>query len=200
MYERKTDESTVLLPGEVERRRFTAEEYHRMGEVGILHEDDRVELIEGEIVEMTPIGPRHLSCVIALNRLLVSAVGEENAMVSPQNPVRLGERLEPQPDISLLKAKEEGYFERLPGPEDVLVAIEVADTSLSYDRNVKLPLYARAGIPEVWVVDLGGSRLEVYTQPAGGRYESVRSFGREETLRSASVPGLELPVGDLLPA
>ncbi|MDP8953252.1 MAG: Uma2 family endonuclease, partial [Actinomycetota bacterium] len=110
------------------------------------HEDDRVELIEGDIVEMNPIGSRHAMYVIRLTRLLVPLL-EEEAFVSLQNPVRLGERLEPQLDLAVLRVRD--YTGSLPGPEDVLFLVEVSDTTLSYDRNVKLPLYARGGIPEV---------------------------------------------------
>jgi Uma2 family endonuclease len=170
---------------EVTRRRFTVHDYHRMAEVGILHEDERVELIEGDVVEMTPIGSRHAMCVIALNRLLVRQAGDQ-ALVSPQNPVRLSERLEPQPDMTVIRARD--YEGSLPGPEDVLLLIEVSDTTLSYDRNVKLPLYARAGIPEVWIVDLAGEVIERHTNPAGDSYRHVERARRGEEIRSAALP------------
>ena len=134
------------------RWRFTVHDYHRMGEAGILHEDDRVELIEGELVEMAAIGTRHFSCVNGLTRMLVRGVGDE-AIVSVQNPVRLDEHSEPQPDLTVLRMRD--YRESLPVPEDVLLLIEVSDPTLAYDRGVKLPLYARSGIREVWIVDLG---------------------------------------------
>jgi Uma2 family endonuclease len=135
----------------ISRRRFTVHDYHRMAEAGILHEDDRVELIEGEVVEMTPIGGRHASCVAELTWLLSRQIGDE-LRLCVQNPVRLGEHGEPQPDLAVIRARD--YKGSLPGPEDVMLLIEVADTSLSYDREVKLPLYARAGIAEAWLVDL----------------------------------------------
>ena len=124
------------------RWRFTVHDYHRMGEAGILQEDDRVELIEGELVQMTAIGTRHFSCVNRLNRLLVMNVRDE-AVVSVQNPVRLNEYTEPQPDATVIRPRD--YRESLPMPEDVLLLIEVSDTTLAYDRGVKLPLYARSG-------------------------------------------------------
>jgi Uma2 family endonuclease len=124
---------------EVVRRRFTVHDYHRMGEAGILHEDDRVELIEGEIVEMAAIGTRHFACVNQLNRLLVRSAGDV-AIVSVQNPVRLDEHTEPQPDLTVLRVR--NCRESLPFPEDVLLLIEVSYTTLTYDRGVKLPLYA----------------------------------------------------------
>jgi Uma2 family endonuclease len=170
---------------EVTRRRFTVHDYHRMAEVGILHEDDRVELIEGDIVEMAAIGSRHAMCVIRLTRLLVPLAGDW-ALVSPQNPVRLSERLEPQPDMTVIRARD--YEGSLPGPEDVLLLIEVSDTTLSYDRNVKLPLYARAGIPEVWIVDLAGEVIERHTGPSGDSYRHVERARRGEEVRSAALP------------
>ena len=118
---------------EVTRRRFTVHEYHRMGEAGILHEDDRVELIEGEIVEMAAIGTRHFSCVNGLNRLLVRGVGDA-AIVSVQNPVRLDERTEPQPGLAVIRTRD--YRRSLPAPEDVVLLIEVSDTTVPYDRGV----------------------------------------------------------------
>jgi Uma2 family endonuclease len=182
-------------PREITRRRFTVHEYHRMAETGILHEDDRVELIEGEVVEMTPIGGRHFACVNELNWLLGRRLGDE-VRLSVQNPVRLGERLEPQPDLAVIRARD--YAGSLPGPEDVLLLIEVSDTSLSYDRNVKLPLYARSGIPEVFIVDLVNEAIERHTEPSEDGYRLVRRARRGETLRSEAVPALVLPVAAVL--
>jgi Uma2 family endonuclease len=180
---------------EVTRRRFTVHEYHRMGEAGILHEDDRVELIEGEIVEMAAIGTRHFSCVNGLTRLLVRGVGDA-AIVSVQNPVRLDERTEPQPDLTVLRVRD--YRESLPGPEDVLLLIEVSDTTLPYDRGVKLPLYARAGIREVWIVDLAGETIERHTDSSGDGYRSLEQTRRGETIESVALPELAFPVDAVL--
>ena len=180
---------------EVTRRRFTVHEYHRMGEAGILHEDDRVELIEGEIVEMAAIGTRHFSCVNGLNRLLVRGVGDA-AVVSVQNPVRLDERTEPQPDLTVLRVRD--YRESLPGPEDVLLLIEVSDTTLRYDRGVKLPLYARAGIREVWILDLAGEVIELYTGPSGDGYSNLKQARRGEKLEPTALPRLTLGVDAML--
>lgn len=130
---------------QVARRRFTVHEYHRMAKAGILHEDDRVELIDGEPIEMAAIGTRHLTCVNVLNRSLVRSVGDE-AIVSVQNPVRLYEYGEPQPDLAVIRTRD--YRESLPTPEDVLLLIEVSNTTLAYDRGIKLPAYARKGIRE----------------------------------------------------
>src|SRR5215212_5959745 len=131
-----------------------------MGEAGILHEDDRVELIEGEIVEMAALGTMHFACVNGLTRLLVMNVDDE-AIVSVQNPVRLNEHTEPQPDLTVIRPRD--YRLSFPGPEDVLLLIEISDTTLAYDRGGKLPLYARSGIGGVWIVDLPGETIERYT-------------------------------------
>lgn len=186
-----------MLPAETIRRRFTAEEYRKMAEVGILHEDDRVELIGGEIVEMNPIGTRHLACVTALTHLLVVS-SEGRYFVSVQNPIFLGGDDEPQPDLSLLAERPRPDAEAPPGPTDVLLVIEVSDATLSYDRNVKLPLYAQTGIPEVWIVDLQNEAVEVHAGPEGRRYAKVGKYRRGDEVRSASVPGLTLPVQDIL--
>lgn len=171
---------------ELTRWRFTVHDYHRMGEAGILHEDDRVELIEGELVEMTAIGTRHFSCVNRLTRMLVMNVGDE-AIVSVQNPVRLNEYNEPQPDVTVIRPRD--YRESLPMPEDVLLLIEVSDTTLAYDRGVKLPLYARAGIREVWIVDLAGEAIERYTDPLEESYRGADRLRRGQRLESISLPG-----------
>ena len=180
---------------EVIRRRFTVHEYHRMGEAGILHEDDRVELIEGDIVEMAAIGTRHFACVNALTRLLVKGVGDE-AIVSVQNPVRLDEHTEPQPDLTVLRTRD--YKRSLPGPGDVLLLIEVSDTTIPYDRGVKLPLYARAGIPEIWIVDLAGETIERHTDPSGNGYRRVEQLRRGEKLEPEALPELALSVDAVL--
>ena len=183
-----------MLREEIRTRRFTVSEYHRMAEAGILGEDDRVELVGGELVEMTPIGSRHLACVVALNHLLVEASGRR-WFVSVQNPVRLSERDEPQPDLSLLRGRP---APAPPGPEDVLVTIEVSDTTLSYDRNVKLPMYARARIPEAWIVDLTGRKVEVRSDPASDGYRASKTFGPGEVIVSSTAGGISLPVDEVL--
>jgi len=166
-----------------------------MGEAGILHEDDRVELIEGEIVEMAAIGTRHFSCVNRLNRLLVMNGGEE-AIVSVQNPVRLNEHTEPQPDLTVIRPRD--YTESLPLPEDVLLLIEVSDTTLAYDRGVKLSLYARAGIGEVWIVNLPAETVEQYTDPSGHSYRRTEHKRRGEKLQPTALPNLSPTVDELL--
>ena len=151
------------------RRLFTVDEFHRMAEAGILGEDDRVELIEGELIEMTPIGSRHAACVKRILHALAPHSGNP-WLLSVQDPVALDRRTELQPDIALLKPQADYYASDHPGPRDVLLVIEVADTSADTDRTVKVPLYAKAGVPEVWLVDLPAGRVEVYRRPAGDAY------------------------------
>ena len=182
---------------ELQRHLFTVAEYHRMAEAGILSEDDRVELIEGELVEMTPIGIRHAACVRRLNRLLSGRVGER-AIVDVQNPVRLGEHTEPQPDVVLLRPRPDLFADFLPGPADILLVIEVAEASADADRGVKVPLYARAGIPEVWLVDLAGERIEVYRRPTPQGYQEVQHLRRGARLASQAITDLELGVDEIL--
>ena len=179
------------------RRPFTAAEYHRLIEAGILTEDDRVELLDGEIIQMAPIGPRHAACVNRLTDLLSNKV-RKIAMVSVQNPIQLSEYSEPQPDIALVKRRPDFYAQAHPAPADVLVAIEVADTTVEGDRQVKIPAYARAGIAEAWLVDLASDRIEIHTQPAGGIYQEVRFFLRGQRVASRSIPQLKLKADDIL--
>jgi Uma2 family endonuclease len=173
------------------RRLLTVDEYHRMGEAGILTDDDRVELIEGELVAMSPIGSEHVAATNALNRLLVLAVGDR-AIVSVQNPVRLTQHSEPQPDFAVLKLRD--YRAALPRPEDTLLAVEVANTSLDYDRTVKLALYASSGIPEVWIVDLAAELVEVYRLPAGDTYTLVGNAGRADVLTINAISDARIQV------
>jgi Uma2 family endonuclease len=182
----------------ITRRRFTVDEYHRMAEAGILGEDDRVELLEGEIVEMSPIGWRHQACVDRFTRLLVMAL-QDRAILRPQGPIRLSADSEPQPDLVVLRPRADFYAEGGPGSEDVLWLVEISDTSLRYDREVKVPLYGRHGIPEVWVVDLGEERVLVYREPDPGvGYRAVGVLGRGDRLVPLAFPDLELAVDELL--
>jgi Uma2 family endonuclease len=187
----------MAIQAEAQRRRFTREEYHRMAEAGILHEDDRVELIEGEIVQMTPIGRRHAACVAELTRLLVPAIGQR-ALLWPQNPITLPDDTEPQPDIVLLRPRPDRYLEDDAQPADVLLLVEVADTSQRYDRMVKLPLYARAGVPEVWIVDLPAEVIEIYRRPTPTSYAQVERAGRGAAVAPAAFPDIVLPVDAIL--
>lgn len=179
------------------RRRFTVEEYHRMGEAGILAEDERVELIEGEIVPMTPIGPRHAGSVNRLNRLWTLRLGDR-VVVHVQNPVRLLPDSEVQPDLALLRPRPDFYVKSHPEAADVFLLIEVADTTAEADRRVKVPLYARAGIREFWLLDLSADRVEVYRQPTPDGYHEALVFSRGQEPAAGAFPDLTLTVSDLL--
>ncbi len=175
---------------------FTVDDYHRLAECGILGEHDRVELIDGQVVEMSPIGPRHAAGVDRLTRLL-SRSAAQSAVVRVQNPLTLEPRAEPQPDVALLRLPIERYAEAHPRPDDVRLVIEVADTSAEYDREVKIPLYARAGIPEAWLVNLPSEGIEVYRQPSPRGYTEVRT-GRGDTLTPLFIQAITLEVDDIL--
>ena len=183
---------------ELKRRLFTVDEYHRMGEVGILGEDDRIELIEGEILEMSPIGSRHAGIVNRLTDVFTLRL-RWRAIVAVQNPISLGSKYsEPQPDCTLLRPNADYYAGRLPEPPDILLVVEVMDTSVGYDRGLKLPLYARAGIPEVWLVDSNAERVNACHQPAPEGYHETLTFGRGDALSSAAFPGVVFTVADLI--
>ena len=184
--------SAVFIP---KRYKLSIEDYHKLGEVGILDEDSRVELIEGDLIEMAPIGVPHMRCVNRLNRMLVAAVGEA-AIVSTQNPVTLPPRSEPQPDFALLKPSAENAG-RVPHPEDVLLVVEVADTTLAYDRRTKLPLYAKSGIVEVWIVDVNAETIEAYRVPGEAGYARKTVYGREASISPAQLPVVSIRVDDI---
>ena len=180
------------------RRRFTVAEYHRLGEVGILPEDSRIELIAGDIVVREPIGSYHAGTVDRLTRLWTSLLGA-HAVVQVQNPVELAEEdTEVQPDVTLLRPRADFYATRHPVAADVLLLIEVADTSLPRDRRVTVPLYARASVGEVWLVDLTADRVEVYRDPTAGGYGHVRTLGRGESIVPEAFPHLTVAIADLL--
>lgn len=176
---------------------FNVDEYYRMAEVGLLSEDDRVELIEGEIIEMSPIGSTHGGTVNRSSTFLNRKLGDI-VIVAVQNPVRLDDFSEPQPDLALLRPRKDFYSKAHPRAEDVLVVIEVSDTSLGYDRNVKLPLYARAGIPEAWLIVPAKEVIEIHSQPKHGKYQKTQRVKRGKTLASPTIPNFSCKVDDLL--
>jgi Uma2 family endonuclease len=190
-------ESEESMSVQIARHWFTVAEYNRMGETGIFSEDDRVELIEGEIFEMSPIGKRHAACVDILVELFSEQL-RRKVIVRVQNPIQLGNYSEPQPDIALLKRRDDFYRNAHPTSADVLLVIEVADTTLEYDRQIKVPLYARAGVAEVWLVNLLDEQIEIYTQPANEAYQSQRQAGRGESINSPNTFNLTLSVDDIL--
>lgn len=183
---------------EVRRRRFTVHDYHAMADAGILHPDDRVELIDGEIIEMAAMGSPHAESVDRLTELLVPQVLGK-ARVRVQSSVRLSDLSEPQPDVSLLRSRDGGYGDGHPGPPDTLLIIEVSHTTLGYDRGVKLPLYATTRIPEVWIVDVDAEAVEVYRDPAPGEYREKRIARRGDVLHPALLPEVAVPVEAILP-
>lgn len=179
-----------------DRYRFTVEEYHQMVEAGIFHDDDRVELLDGEIFQMSPIGRLHASVVDRLNRLFVSRLGNR-AIVRVQGPVPAGPRSEPQPDLALLREVADFYAATLLQPANVLLVVEVADTSLGYDR-AKLRVYAAPGIPEVWIANLPGDVLEVHLGPADGGYRETRVLRRGERVAAGAFLDIVLTVDEIL--
>lgn len=182
---------------QVTRHRFTVADYERMGQVGIFSEDERLELVCGEVIQMSPIGERHAACVDALSELLRERL-KRSVNVRVQNPIQLDDYSEPQPDIAVLKRRDDFYRHAHPKPEDILLVIEVSDSTLEFDRTVKMPLYAGAGIPEAWLVNLPEEQIEVYGDPADGEYQTVRSYVRRQKLQSHTLARLSLSVSKVL--
>lgn len=178
------------------RRKFTVQQYHKMVESGILTENERVELIRGEIVEMSPIGTKHAACVNRLVNLLVQLLGKF-VIVGAQNPVSLNDNSEPQPDVVLLKPRDDFYENAHPQPEDIFLLIEVADRTVIYDRQEKIPLYAQANINEVWLVDINAQVVEVYQQPTTTGYQQIQKFTSCQTLSIPSFPDVNITVNEI---
>ncbi len=194
----RTGSTDVLSRHTAPRRRLTVAEFHRMAEVGILGDDDRVELIEGQLVAMSPIGVRHALAVDALSQTFFAAAAGR-ATVRVQNPVVLDDATQPQPDIALVRPRWRGYPAQHPGPEDVFLLVEVADTSLATDRGVKLELYARAGIREFWIVDLTQGVVHVHRGPEGNGYASVAMVGASGRLDVEALAGVAIGAAALFP-
>lgn len=182
----------------VKRRRFTADEYERMAKAGILHKEDRVELIDGDIVQMCAVGSEHAWFLGSLNRWFLPRLGER-AELRLQNPVRLTDNWEPEPDVLIARLTADRYWSAHPRAKDVLLLIEVADSSLGFDRATKLPMYARSGIPEVWVLAVARLRFEVYRGPVGGRYTRRMYVERGGSITPLAFPDLVVPVDEILP-
>ena len=180
-------------------RLFSVDEYYAMADAGILAPDERVELIDGEIIPMSPIGPSHSSSVNALVHWLSHQLGQR-AIVSAQSPIRLDSGAEPEPDIAVLKWRDDFYAQVHPGPEDVLLIIEVSDTSLDYDRDVKLSMYARFGIPETWIANIQERSVEVYDQPSNGEYQRSRIVEFDEPLTLAAFDDVSLSISQVFPS
>ncbi len=187
----------------VKKHRFTVEEFHKMGEAGIFGEDDRVELIDGEVMEMSPPGWRHAWCVRQLNRMLARFAEDRRSQrgdlyeVSVQDPLVTGEHGQPQPDLALIKEPPPG---RLPNAGDVLIVVEVSDSSLSYDKNTKLPRYAAAHVPEAWILDLQTNAIEIHSDPSPDGYRQTIRRKCGEKIESATIPALTLDASEILPS
>lgn len=179
------------------RHRISVEAYHRMGETGVLAPEARVELIDGEIFDRAPIGKSHASIVDRLTRRFVLAAGER-AIVRVQGPVLMGEHSEPEPDLTLLRPRADYYREIAPGAADVLLIVEVSDSTQRYDRRVKVPLYARHGVPEVWVIDLENGLVHFHRSPAGDAYAEISASERPGVTPVAALPGVAIDLAGLL--
>ncbi|MGK7876229.1 MAG: Uma2 family endonuclease [Xenococcaceae cyanobacterium] len=179
------------------RRKFTVQQYHQMADTGILTENERVELIQGEIIQMSPIGTRHAAYVRRLIKLFSQKLSDR-VLVDVQNPVELDDTSEPQPDVALLEPREDFYESAHPQSQDIFLLIEVADTTVAYDREIKIPLYAEDNIAEVWLVDINEQCVEVYREPTLDGYQNVQKLQRDQSLSLQAFPDLEITVNEVL--
>ncbi|MBD2178853.1 Uma2 family endonuclease [Pseudanabaena sp. FACHB-1998] len=175
------------------KHRFTVEQYYKMAEVGILGIEERTELIEGEITEMSPIGAKHAGSINRLNRRF-SAIVNNQAIIAVQNSISLNDYSEPQPDLAILHWREDFYTQSLPNPSEIFLLIEVADSTIKYDREVKAPLYAKAGIPELWIVNLEAQVFEVYRQPSETGYQQMQIYTKGQTVQLEQLPNVEIEI------
>ncbi|MCB0571194.1 MAG: Uma2 family endonuclease [Phaeodactylibacter sp.] len=182
---------TKEAPPILKKYRFTVDTYHRMADAGLFPPETRVELIDGEIIEMSPIKSSHADCVDKLSEWLIIQL-HQHAVVRVQNPITLDVLSEPEPDLAVVIRKPGGYKDAHPAPKEVLLLIEVADTSLEKGRNIKLPLYAAAGIPEAWLVNLPEQTIEVHTEPSAEGYSSIHIYRKGDTITTPSVKGLSM--------
>jgi Uma2 family endonuclease len=178
------------------RTRITSERYQKMVATGVLTKYDRIELIEGDMLDMAPIGTKHSAITNRLNEFLILAISR-SATIVVGGPVNLGEFSEPQPDLMLLKRRADFYGGKIPEAADVLLLIEVSDSSLSFDQSVKLGLYARYGVAEYWVVDVQGRRVVTYSEPTAKGYERKREFATTDTVAPQAFPDVKIAVGDI---
>jgi len=205
LLDREAVTPTAVIPDTPEslaphRYRLTVAEYHRLGEIGIFNEDSRVELIEGDLIAMPPIGCQHAGHLDHIARPFFRQVTQgqvTEGIVRVQSPIQLGDHSEPQPDLAVLRYREDFYTQSHPRPEDVLLLIEVSDSTLRYDRDTKVPLYARAGIPEVWLLDVAGQRLEIYRRPSPEGYREIHYPAPAESIAPVLLPELVLSVASL---
>ena len=186
----------VLEEPQLLRHRLTAEEYGRMVESGVLPPDVRVELIDGEVIDMAPMGSRHYSTVARLHRLLERAI-QDRGIVVAQAPLRLSAHDEPEPDLVVLEPREDFYVGALPTGTDCLLVIEVSDTTLAYDVRIKAPLYARQGVPEYWVIDLPGQALRRFSTPVGGEWQQITTLKHPGRIALPGLSGAEIDLASL---
>jgi Uma2 family endonuclease len=179
------------------KHRFSVKEYYRMAETGVLRPDARVELLNGEIIDMSPIGPFHGGLVNRLIRIFTKK-SKGRWMVSAQNPLRLDDHSEPEPDVMLLKPAPDDYTSRHPQPDDVFLLIEVSDSTLEYDHEEKLPAYGRAGVTEVWIVNLNDATIEVYREPHFTGYGGKTVLRAGDTISPLAFPDAMVDVAELL--
>lgn len=179
------------------RRLFTVAEYHQMIESGVIKQDDRVELLNGEIIYMSPIGPRHAAHVDRLTNILPAKLSG-SVHLRVQSPIQLNDDSEPQPDLTLLKPREDFYANSHPTAADIFVAIEVSDSTVEFDRRTKIPTYASAGTQETWLIDLVNDRIELHSNPFNNVYQEVRIIQRGQNVLSQSLPQLKLKADEVL--
>ena len=189
---------SVLMAIEISKRLFDVRDYYRMAEAGILQEGDKVELIEGEVLAMSPIGSPHSAAIDRAARALMKLSGDA-AIVRIQGPVRLDDYNEPQPDIALLRPKKDFYAAGHPSPPDILLIVEIAQSSLQFDQTIKLRLYGRAGVPEYWVSDIQHDRLFAYSDFEADSYRTIRELHRGDFIAPKLLPERQIPVDSLLP-
>ena len=193
----ETDAPALDMP---KKRLFTRKEYHAMGNAGIFAPNERVELLKGEIITMSPAGDRHSACIVRLNRVFAGLNIANRTLVSVQSPVVTSPTSEPEPDFMLLTFRDDLYDFGKPRPQDVLLLIEVADSSLDYDRGIKLPYYASLGIPEVWIANLRDDRIEAHTEPTPQGYRVSRIYRPGDTISPTAFPDIEIAVNDIIPS
>ncbi|NEQ37680.1 MAG: Uma2 family endonuclease [Okeania sp. SIO3I5] len=181
---------------ELQRRQFTVKEYHQMVEAGILTKYDKVELIAGEIVKLAPIGISDAACLRRLN-MIFNKLLYSKVIVDHHNQIHLSNDSAPEPDLALLQWRDDFYEAKHPQPEDIFLLVEVADSTIKYDREIKIPLYAENGISEVWLIDINQQLVEVYRQPKGNSYQNVQQFFRGDILTIEAFDDINLTVDEI---
>jgi Uma2 family endonuclease len=179
------------------RKKFTVGQYHQMIESGVLTESDRVELLQGEIIEMSPIGKQHAACVDRLTELFIGELNRR-AIVRVQNPIQLSDRSEPQPDFAILQRRSDFYADAHPQPQDIFALVEVSDTTVEFDRTVKVPLYAKDNIAEVWIIDLNAEIVQVYREPSAMGYQQLQTFRRSQSVAFQAFSDIQFGIDQLL--